>query len=258
MLDRLRRWRTGFFSAAPRIIPDELWGVTLDTCRVLQKLDAAQRERLRELTGLFLARKRFSPIADLRLDDARCLIIAAQACLPVLHLGFDWLRGWREVIVYPGAFRVRREHHDEQSGVVTEGDDVLIGEAWERGPLVLSWADIEADLTDPHAGFNVIIHEVAHKLDMLTGASDGVPPLPRSIVRAEWIATFQQAYADHCAAVDAGRITAIDEYAAESADEFFACLCETWYSDPATVCRAMPSIAALLQRLFVPEAPHPG
>jgi len=172
----------------------------------------------------------------------------------VLALGYDHLRGWRQVLVYPGEFRVRREHHDEDTGVVTEGDDSLIGEAWERGPLVLSWADIAQDLEDPHSGFNVVIHEIAHKLDMLGGGSDGVPPLPPRLSRGEWIRTFQQAYDAHCAAVDAGEETAIDPYAAESPDEFFACLVEAWYSDATLVEDAMPAVAALLQQLFRPAA----
>jgi Mlc titration factor MtfA (ptsG expression regulator) len=184
------------------------------------------------------------------LDDARCLLIAANACLPVLHLGFDWLRGWREVIVYPGEFRVRREHHDEHTGVVTEGDDVLIGEAWERGPLVLSWADIETDLAHPHDGFNVIVHEIAHKLDMLDGASDGVPPMPDGMSRREWIDTMQSAYDRHVKATDRGRDTAIDPYAAESADEFFACVAEMHYSTPDELRTAEPALAALLARFF--------
>src|SRR5690606_34329418 len=126
-------------------------------------------------------------------DASQQLAIAALASLPVLHLGFDWLSGWREVIVYPGEFRVRREHHDEHTGVVTEGEDDLIGEAWQRGPLILSWADVAADLANPFDGFNVVVHEVAHKLDMLDGEPDGTPRLPRGIALREWVATMQPA-----------------------------------------------------------------
>ncbi|MEO8671244.1 MAG: M90 family metallopeptidase [Tahibacter sp.] len=250
MFDWLRRWQRRF-SRTPIAIPDALWNTVLAQCAVLHGLDLPQREHLRFLAGQFLAEKRYSAIPGVKLDDERCLIIAAQACLPVLQLGFRHLRGWRDVIVYPGEFRVRREHHDEDTGIVTEGDDLLIGEAWERGPLILSWADIDADLADPHAGFNVIIHEIAHKLDMFNGASDGVPELPAGLSRREWITTFQSAFVAHSKAVEAGLATEIDPYAAESPDEFFACLCEAWYSDPARVCRAMPRIAALLERFFL-------
>ncbi len=72
-------------------------------------------------------------------------------------------------------------------------DDTLIGEAWEQGPLIVSWADVQADLDDPQAGFNVIVHEMTHKLDALDGALDGSPPLPRSAQRT-WARDFQHAY----------------------------------------------------------------
>lgn len=236
----------------PCPIDDAAWEATLAICPLLRPLAGDERQRLRELVALFLADKHFSALAGAELDEPRRLLIAAQACLPALALGYDCLRGWRQVLVYPGEFRVRREHHDDDTGVVTEGDDSLIGEAWEHGPLVLSWADIEQDLADPHAGFNVILHEIAHKLDMRGGGSDGIPPLPPELPRSEWKRTFQRAYDSHCAAVDTGEETGIDPYAAESPDEFFACLVEAWYSNAALVEAEMPAVASLLQRLFRP------
>ena len=130
------RWlpQLGRTFAAPDRIDDDAWHALLARSALFQRLTAQERRTLRALAERFLARKRFTAAAEHVLTDAQCL---ALACLPVLHLGFDWLAGWREVIVYPGEFRVKREHHDERSGVVTEGEDDLIGEAWERGPLIL-------------------------------------------------------------------------------------------------------------------------
>ena len=187
------------------------------------------------------------------LTDEQRVAIAALACLPVLNLGFDWLGGWREVIVYPGEFRVKREHHDEHTGVVTEGEDELIGEAWEHGPVILSWADVATDMKQPFDGFNVVAHEIAHKLDMLDGAMNGVPRLPREIARREWIETLQTAYDALVRAVDRGRETFVDPYAAESADEYFACVSELHFSDPAGLARFEPAVAALLARFYGPR-----
>lgn len=198
----------------------------------------------------FLARKSFSAAGGHELDDTQCLAIAALACLPVLELGIGWLAGWKEVIVYPGGFRVRRTHHDESSGVVTEFDDDLIGEAWDRGPLVLSWADIAADLANPFDGFNVVIHEVTHKLDMLDGVVDGVPRLPPSIDRDEWIAIMQAAYDDLVRRIDSGEDCQIDPYATESVDEFFAVCAELYFSDEACLVETLPTVAQLLRRFF--------
>lgn len=244
-LARLRdAWRP------PDRIADADWARLLASSRLFDRLDATQRGHLRELSERFLARKRFSAAGGHVLEDAHCLAIAALAALPVLNLGFEALAGWREVIVYPGEFRVRRTHHDEESGVVTEGDEALIGEAWERGPLIVSWADIATDLEHPFDGFNVVVHEIAHKLDMLDGAADGMPPLPATIARREWIHTMQRAYDALAAAVDRGEETAVDPYAAESADEFFAVVSELHFSDPATLATAMPGVADLLRRYY--------
>lgn len=234
----------------PADIPDDAWRDLLASSRLFARLDDAERERLRALAARFLARKRFSAAGGHVLDDAQRLAIATLASLPVLHLDARWLDGWREVIVYPGEFRVKREHHDELSGVVTEGDDELIGEAWERGPLILSWADVATDLAQPFDGFNVVVHEIAHKLDMLEGAADGVPRLPPQLSRREWIAAMQSAYDALCRAVEGGRDTLIDPYATESADEFFAVVSELHFSDPALLRRAAPKVAALLARYY--------
>jgi Mlc titration factor MtfA (ptsG expression regulator) len=248
-LDRLR----GAFAAPPRI-DDPAWSALLHRSRLFERLSPAANDQLRALAERFLARKRFSAAGGHVLDEAQCLAIAALACLPVLHLGFGWLDGWREVIVYPGEFRVKREHHDEASGVVTEGEDDLIGEAWEHGPLVLSWADVATDLAHPFDGFNVVVHEIAHKLDALDGAMNGVPRLPPHIARREWLDTMQPAYDALVRAVERGRATLIDPYAAESVDEYFAVTSELHFSDPATLRRAAPAAAQLLARFHGPPA----
>jgi Mlc titration factor MtfA (ptsG expression regulator) len=240
---------------APRArIGDAEWSALLASSALFDRLGIAERGDLRALAERFLGSKAFSAAGGHELDGGQRLAIAALACLPVLHLGFDALAGWREVIVYPGEFRVKREHHDEQSGVVTEGEDDLIGEAWEHGPVILSWADVATDLAHPFDGFNVVAHEIAHKLDMRDGAMNGVPQLPPHLARREWIATMQSAYDALVRAVERGRVTLIDPYAAESADEFFAVASEMHFSDPATLRRAAPAVGALLARYYGPPA----
>ncbi|HUD41868.1 MAG TPA: M90 family metallopeptidase [Dokdonella sp.] len=234
----------------PDRIGDEDWHRLLASSALFGTLESGRLHALRALTERFLAHKRFSAAAGHVLDDAQCLAIAALAALPVLNLGFDALSGWREVIVYPGEFRVRREYHDEDSGVVTEGEETLIGEAWERGPLIVSWADVAADLERPFDGFNVVVHEIAHKLDLLDGAMNGVPALPASLPRREWIATMQAAYDDLLSMLDAGEEPAIDPYAGESAEEFFAVVSELHFSDPALLGDALPAVADLLRRYY--------
>lgn len=245
-------WLRGLIAPRPEIT-DADWNALLARSRLFEALGAGERTRLRELAARFLAKKNFEGAAGHVLTAEQRLAIAALACLPILHLGFDWLGGWREVIVYPGEFRVKREHHDEHTGVITEGEDDLIGEAWERGPVILSWADVATDLDRPFDGFNVVAHEIAHKLDMLDGAMNGVPRLPRDIERREWIETLQAAYDRLVRTVERGRDTFIDPYAAESADEYFAVVSELHFSDSGGLSRAAPGVAALLARFYGPR-----
>lgn len=211
-------------------------------------LDAERGARLQALSARFLHEKVITPVGALALDDARRVQLAALCCLPLLEFGAQGLHGWSQLLVYPDAFRVNRSHVDA-AGVLHEWDDELIGEAWESGPVILSWADVEADLAAPRDGFCVAVHEIAHKLDALDGALDGTPPLPRAWQR-EWARDFQADYDRLARAVDRGRSTAIDGYAAEAPEEFFAVCSEYHFSAPALLRREMPRVAAHLHRFY--------
>lgn len=248
------RWLERFRSAPPAV-DERTWGALFESSALLRTLDPPRRVILHDLVARFLSEKRFHAAADHVIDEHQRVAIAAMACLPVLQLGAGALKGWRDIIVYPGGFRSRREHHDESTGVVTRADEDMIGEAWEYGPVVLSWADVAEDLEHPFDGFNVVIHEIAHKLDMLDGAMNGVPRLPASIARQRWIGTMQAAYDAFVAAVEEGDDVAIDDYAAESPEEFFAVATEYHHSAPDILSGAMPDVARLLADYY---GPAPG
>lgn len=241
----------GWLRRTPRPIDPDTWAATCRRAAWLQQLDPARGERLRGLAGRFLHEKTISTAGGLQLREGDDVLLAALCCLPLLELGEIGLRGWSQLIVYPDAFRVQRSHMDA-AGVLHEWDDALIGESWDSGPLILSWADIQADIADPHAGFCVAVHEMAHKIDALDGAIDGTPPLPRAWQR-EWAGDFQRAYDAFCAQVDRGRDTAIDPYASEAPEEFFAVASEYHFSAPALLARELPSVAAHLRRFYGPS-----
>lgn len=231
-------------------LPETLWRDVAGSLPWVRALDPARCERLRALGARFLREKSVTPLAGLVLDDVARAQLAALCCLPLLEFGAEGLRGWSQLLVYPEAFRVQRSHMDA-AGILHEWEDELIGEAWEAGPVVLSWADVQADIADPGAGYCVATHEIAHKLDALDGALDGTPPLPRAWQR-EWARDFQESYDAFAADVDRGRPTTLDPYAAESPDEFFAVCTEYHFSDPAPLRAAMPKVAAHLERLYGP------
>ncbi len=246
MIGLLRRFRR----PAP-FVEDALWQAACARTPWVDRLPLERAQALRALAARFLHQKTITPVAGLALDDAQRVQLAALCCLPLLEFGEGGLRGWSQLIVYPDAFRVHRTHTDA-AGVLHEWEDELAGEAWGAGPLILSWADVQADLAEPDAGFCVAVHEMAHKLDVLDGEMDGTPPLPRDWHR-QWARDFQRAYDDFCMQVDLEAETAIDPYAAEAPEEFFAVTTEYHFSAPDLLADAMPVVAGHLHRFYGPS-----
>jgi len=221
------------------------WRRVERTLPFLEHLAPADRPRLREMALAFLARKEFHGAQGLRLDDDMLLAIALQACLPVLNIGLQAYDGWVGVVVYPGDFVIPRQEFDE-AGVLHEYDDEVLGEAWEGGPVLLSW--FAGD--DGPAGVNVVIHEFAHKLDMENGGVDGLPRLPAHMSRQAWAAAFGAAYEAFCAEVDRGADTVIDPYGAEHPAEFFAVVSEIFFEHPCALGMHYPEVYAQLMQFY--------
>jgi MtfA peptidase len=242
-----RNWRRRRVLAG-HCIPDAAWSELMTAVPVLSRLRLAEQAQLRQLALLFLHEKRIESADDFKVDEAKRLRLAALACLPILELGLDCYQGFASVIVYPGEFLVRDREHIDEDGVVHVRDDVLSGEAWESGPVVLAWRDIEA--SGQGDGFNVVAHEFAHKLDLLDGAVNGLPPLHRGMRVAEWTATFQDAYDELVASIDRGEDPWLDPYAAEDPGEFFAVCSELFFDVPEEFADEHPALYALLAAYF--------
>lgn len=229
----------------PATIPAADWQRTLAAHACLAGLTVDEGERLKTLAERFLAEKEFSTVGGLELSNDICLSIAAQGCLPILELGLEAYGDWVGIVVYPDEFVVRREYVDED-GIAHAYADVLSGEAWEGGPLLLSWQDVQMAGDD----YNVVIHELAHKLDMGNGAVDGIPALPPTLTVDHWESVFFSSWEDFCQRVDAGEATRIDPYAAEAAEEFFAVLSESFFGMPDVVTSEYPALYALLRDYY--------
>lgn len=230
MLNRFFRWREQRQLRLARI-PEMLWQRVVDDSLTGFHLDQHELHQLRELASLFLIRKTISGAGGLDVDDYMSAVIASQACLLILKLDLDYYDGWVEVIVYPDAFVVTREVRDEM-GVVHKKRSVLGGEAWSRGPLILSWKDAKPNKNAHRSGSNVILHEFAHKLDMLDGAADGTPPLHPDMVLRTWIDAFTDTYKQLREKIERQYRTDIDPYAAENPAEFFAVVSEEFFGAP--------------------------
>ena len=232
-----------------RAIPDDLWKRTLIRYPFLQRRDAAQAAELRRLTSLFLDRKEFSAGAGLRLTDAMVVAIAAQACLPVLHLGLARYDDFVGIVVHADQVVAQRETADAD-GVVHAWTEVLAGEAMQGGPVMLSWPDVRAAGRTAGQAYNVVIHEFAHVLDLANGASDGVPLLPPELPLKQWRSTLTEAFGLFVGRVQAQQTTTLDPYGAEGEDEFFAVASEAFFVNPEGLQAEHPALYAMLVRFY--------
>ena len=170
LLERLRQRREAA-AIARKPIPDVLWRRTLKRFPFLPRAGTDDEALLRRMTSLFLDRKEFSGAHGLLVTDDMAVAIAAQACLPVLRMDLDAYQGFVGIVVHPGLARARRSFADDD-GVVHEFEETLAGEALEGGPVMLSWRDVRSAGVKAVQGYNVVIHEFVHVLDMADGVAD--------------------------------------------------------------------------------------
>jgi Mlc titration factor MtfA (ptsG expression regulator) len=230
-------------------IDDVLWKTVSSGLAPMQRLSSTQMAHLRSLATQFLHEKRFSAARGFELTPQRRLIIAIQAVLPILSLDLSLYRGWSEVIVYADLFKVTRTLQDD-NGVVHLQQEVLAGESWSQGPVILSWSDIEFELAHPGDGHNVVIHELAHKLDALNGRTNGMPPLHAEMRVGDWSESFGEAYNSLLHSLDDEGDAPIDSYAAESPAEFFAVVSEYFFTAPEILRDAYPRVYQQLSRYY--------
>jgi Mlc titration factor MtfA (ptsG expression regulator) len=257
-LAKLNPWK----KAPVPLIPLVEWQAATRGYRFMRGLSVEEERRLRFISSDFLTRKNILGAAQLDITPRMQIEIAAQASTLVLEMGLDAYEGWTDIIVYPSQFMPEREVIDA-AGVVHTSRDVLAGEAWLHGPVVLSYEDVARTGTDAAIeGFNVVIHEFAHKLDMRNGDANGFPVLPKSISARHWERTFKAAYLQFCEAVDTAEVRArldggaaldrlpLDPYASENPAEFFAVISEAFFEIPGNVRESWPEVYDLLAQFY--------
>ena len=249
---RLARWRK-----AQRLhhyrIPIKLWQQVYQQALSHYHLNKKEQHRLRELASLFLQQKQISAAQGMQLNNKIRTLIATQACLLILNLDLDYFDdSWQEIIVYPQSFYVEME---QQDGEIIQKRKVLLGgEAWGRGPVILSWQDAKPGAAIHGKGSNVILHEFAHKLDMLNGKANGMPPLHANMSIKDWTNTFSHSYQDLIRTLQRHHHPHIDPYAAENPAEFFAVVSEEFFETPNRLKHYYPQVYQQL-RLFYRQDP---
>lgn len=219
------------------------WLTAAQRIVILDRLSADEQARLFVLATLFLDDKSIKGAQGFKITDKVRLSIALQACLPILNLGLEWYAGWSSIIIYQGAYKSVTKSVDE-FGIVHEGQQHRSGEAWLRGPVILSWKD--AEHAGERDGHNVVIHEFVHKLDMMNGRANGFPPLSSATEAKRWTAVMSRDFEDFQQQHKSG----LDRYGATNPAEFFAVLSEVFFETPEKLVDAYPDIYDIMVSFF--------
>ena len=223
---------------------------------ILDGLSAEQDALLLENSVLFLQDKHITSLHGVELTDEQRLHLAAQAQLPLLNLGdLNWYQGFHELVIYPDDF-VSPQRHRDPSGIEHEWEGEHSGEAWQQGPVILALPGVLS--SGDWDAYNLVIHELAHKLDMLNGDANGLPPLHSDMRVSDWASVMQHAYDDMNRQLDEHpeTETVIDPYAAEDPAEFFAVTSEYFFCAPDLLSQVYPAVYDQLKAFYRQDPLH--
>ncbi len=235
----LARWRRQRVAAQP--FPSEWRDIIKRRVPYVRGLPADLQLQLKKHIQIFLSEKAFIGCGGLVITDEIRVTIAAQACLLILNRPTDYYPKLQQILVYPSAFIVRQEHHDE-AGVVHDEREVRLGESWSEGQVVLSWDDTVDGAAVVDDAWNVVIHEFAHQLDQETGAANGAPSLMGKQRRERWSRVMTEHFNELQTQARRGQASLLDHYGATDPAEFFAVVSETFFEQPQQLADQHPAL----------------
>ncbi|MCA8967781.1 MAG: zinc-dependent peptidase, partial [Planctomycetes bacterium] len=195
--------------------------------------------------------KRWEAARGFELTDEIVAVIASQAALLVLELAPDAYRNVGSIIVHPTTV-VATGQRSVAPGLVTDEPMELLGQAVHDGPVLIVWDAVLAAARHPERGHNVVFHEFAHKLDMLSGTSDGTPPLATREELAAWVRVCTDAYRRVVAGggPEVGERPVLRPYAGVNPAEFFAVATEAFFDVPRALVDHEPSLYRVLSCFY--------
>jgi Mlc titration factor MtfA (ptsG expression regulator) len=224
------------------------WAAWLEPLPFYQLLDDAERRRLHDILRVMVAEKQWTGAGDLEVTDEMRVLVAGQAALLILEIEHDYFERVEEIILFPSSYEASyRTYRD--GGVISEGAHNA-GEAWYRGPVVLAWDGVRRGPEDPKDGHNLVLHEFAHKLDMLDGYVDGTPPLRGRGQYANWTRVMTEEFERLQKAARRGGRSLLDAYGATNEAEFFAVATETFFEKGVHLRRKHEALYNLLRDYY--------
>jgi len=225
------------------------WRAVLESSFPLyRKLPTADQEELQGHIQVFVAEKNFEGCGGLKITEEMKVIIAAQACLLLLHRETDYYPRLQSILVYPSTYVVKEANHSGH--VVTERASDRLGESWPTGAVVLAWDSARCGARGVDDGQNVVLHEFAHQLDQEDGSADGVPILERRSRYAQWARVLGGEFETLCRETKCGGETVLDQYGAKNPAEFFAVATECFFEKPHKLRRKHPELYEELKEFY--------
>ncbi|MBN1364573.1 MAG: zinc-dependent peptidase [Syntrophaceae bacterium] len=215
-------------------------------------LNDVERSQLRALIQVFISEKDWVGAGELILTDEIRVTISAHACLLLLGLPHNYYHNVQTIIVYPSTVfpPPRRLGFFEVALAPVEFSKPIIGQAFQQGPVVIIWDEALRSGRNPESGHNIIYHEFAHKLDMLDGAADGMPPLKDRVEYRDWIKTCSREYLRLQRDTENGKETFLNAYGATNEAEFFAVATEQFFDQPRQMIKNAPDLYRVLKEYY--------
>jgi MtfA peptidase len=230
----------------------EAWTAILETnVAAYALLLADEQQRLRDLTQIFIAEKNFEGCGGLELTDEIRVTIAGTGCQMLLGRDHELFRRVVSILVYPSTFvlppRPLGVFYQQPRDAVR--DTPVVGVAHSMGAVALAWDNALHGARDGRDGRNTVVHELAHEIDMLDGAADGMPPLDGPHATA-WRTGFQRAFVEHRERAARGEPSLLRDYAITNVAEYFAVAAEVFFEQPLQLALALPDVYMSLREYF--------
>jgi Mlc titration factor MtfA (ptsG expression regulator) len=244
-----RRWRR----LRAQSFPKHWLAIIKRNVPFFHRLSANDQGELLGHIRVFLSEKSFEGCSGLELTDETRVVIAAQACLLLLHRKTDYFPRLLTILVYPSSYLVE-EKRPFEGPVWEEGAMHRQGETGRQlGSMVLAWDAAKSGAADSSDGKNLVLHEFAHQLDYENGAADGAPAFTSREQQSAWGGVMRTEFASLRAADDTGIPTLLDTYGAINPAEFFAVSTEAFFERPCALRGHHPKLYAELQRYFLQD-----
>jgi hypothetical protein len=231
-----------------KTLPEGWEQITAAAVAHWELLDDEERARMGELMTRLVTKKRWESSRGFDLSDEIRVVIAAQASLLILGLDLDCYRDVTSIIVHPTTMVLRHPRPGPAAGTMSDAPLPILGQAHDRrGPVIIAWDAARAGARHPERGHNVVLHEFAHKLDMLDNLIDGTPPLRDRAARERWVRVCTAEYR-LLRRGEGGRV--LSPYAGVNPGEFFAVATEVFFSRPVELAAEKPELYEVLRDFY--------